>query len=116
MARRQHFKRSAEGSQIRRRRVDIEQAAVLLHHIDSSPPVARVDHQAHRAVRSQNVMEGAKTGVWIGQVVQHSGADHQVERAPKLPDALDRESMQFEILEIVLALKLSRVAKAGVAN
>jgi hypothetical protein len=31
-------------------------------------------------------------------------------------DALDRELMQFEILEIVLALKLACVAKAGVAD
>ena len=31
-------------------------------------------------------------------------------------DALDRELMQFEILQIVLALKLACVAKAGAAD
>ena len=52
----------------------------------------------------------------VGQVMQHSGADHQVEGAANLPDALDRELMQFEILQIVLALKIARVAKARVAD
>ena len=48
--------------------------------------------------------------------MQHSCADHQVERATNLPDALDRELMQFEILQIVLALKIARVAQARVAD
>ena len=52
----------------------------------------------------------------VGQVMQHSCADHQVERASNLPDALDRELMEFEILEIVLALKIARVAQARVAD
>ena len=54
--------------------------------------------------------------VWIGQVVQHSRTNHEVEGAANLMDALDREAMQFEILEIVLALKIARVAKARVAD
>jgi hypothetical protein len=49
-------------------------------------------------------------------MVQHARANHQVERAADLPDPFDRELMQFEILEIVLALKLARVAKARVAD
>ena len=48
--------------------------------------------------------------------MQHSRANHQVERAANLIDALDRELMQFEILEIVLALKIARVAQARVAD
>ena len=116
MVRRQRFERGAETLQIRRRRADFEQAAVLLHHIDSSSAVACVDHQAHRAARSQDVAEGAKTVVRVRQVVQHSRANHQIERATNLPDALDRELMQFEILQIILALKIARVAKACVAH
>ena len=113
---RQRFERAAETLQIRRRHTDFEQAAILLHHIDSGPAVARVDHQAHRAARSQDVAKGAKTVVRIGQVVQHSRTNHQIERATNLSDALDREPMQFEILQIVLALKIARVAKARVAD
>jgi hypothetical protein len=48
--------------------------------------------------------------------MQHSGADHQVERASNLPDALDRELMEFEVLEIILALKIARVAQARVTD
>ena len=116
MVRRQRFERVTETFQIRRRHTDFEQAAILLHHINSSPAVARIDHQAHRAARSQDVAKGAKTVIRVGQVVQHSRANHQVERAANLPDALDRELMQFEILQIVLALKIARVAKARVAD
>ena len=48
-------------------------------------------------------------------MVQHSRTNHQVERATNLPNAFDRELMQFEILQIVLALKIAGVAKARVA-
>jgi hypothetical protein len=48
--------------------------------------------------------------------MQHSSANHKVEGAANLLDALDRELMQFEIFEIVLALKLACVAKACVAD
>ena len=84
MVRRQRFERVAETLQIRRRRADFEQAAVLLHHIDSSPAVACIDHQAHRAARSQDVAKRAKAAIRVGQVMQHARANHQVERAAKL--------------------------------
>ena len=116
MVRRQRFEGGAERSQIRRRRPNFKQAAVFLHHINSSPPVAGVDHQAHRAARPQDVAKGAKAVVRVGQVMQHPGANHHVERATDLPDALDRDLMQFEILQIVLALKLSGVTEAHVAD
>src|SRR5271155_5327194 len=48
--------------------------------------------------------------------MQHSCTNHQVERAPNLPDALNRELMQFKILQIVLALKISSVAQARVTD
>src|SRR5229473_7238891 len=48
--------------------------------------------------------------------MQHSRTNHQVERASNLPDALDRELMQLEVLKIVLALKIARVAQARVAD
>ena len=92
------LERVAETSQIRRRRINFEQAAVLLHHINSSATVACIDHKAHRTTRSQDVAEGAKTVVRVGQMVQHARANHQVERPTKLPHALDRELTQFEIL------------------
>ena len=95
--------------------MDLEQAAVLLHHIDSGPAIACVDHHAHRAVRSQDIAKRAKTFVRVGQVMQHAGANHQIEGSTEFGDALDRELVQFEILQIVLALKIAGVAKARVA-
>jgi hypothetical protein len=79
MVRWQRFERVAETLQIRRRRLNFEEAAVFLHHINSSPAVACVDHQAHRAARSQDVAKGANTVVGVGQVMQHSRANHEVE-------------------------------------
>src|ERR1700752_103842 len=116
MVRRQRLDCGAKISQILVRRADSEQAAVLLHHIDSGPAVACVDHQAHCAAWTQHVAKGAKTMVRIGQVMQHSRTNYQVERASNLPDALDRELMQLEVLKIVLALKIARVAQARVAD
>src|SRR5271163_4279447 len=112
----QRVERGGETSEIRRRWVDLEQPAVLLHHIDSGPAIACVDHHAHRAVRSEDIAERAKTFVRVGQVMQHAGANHQIERSTKFGDALDRELMQFEIFKIVLALKIPGVAQARVAD
>ena len=77
-----------------------EQAAVLLHHIDPRPAVARVDHQAHRAARSpgsgrRGRREDRRPGSGKA-VVLHAGADHQVEgAAASSRTLLDRELMQF---------------------
>ena len=49
-------------------------------------------------------------------MVQHASANDEVEGAPELRDALDRELMQFEIVQIVLSLKIARVAKARLAD
>src|ERR1700746_974138 len=113
---RQRLDCGAEISYILGRHADSEQAAVLLHHIDSGPAVACVDHQAHCAAWTQHVAKGAKTMIRVGQVMQHSRTNHQVEGASNLADALDRELMQLEVLKIVLALEIAGVAQARVAD
>ena len=74
MVRRQRFERGTELRSSVADTPDFEQAAILLHHINSSPAVARVDHQAHRAARPQDVAESAKTvvrsGKWCSTPVQ----------------------------------------------
>ena len=35
---------------------------------------------------------------------------------PSSPDVLDRQLMEFEVLQVVLSLKLARVAQAGLAD
>jgi hypothetical protein len=90
---RQRFERGAETSQGILRGTDTEQATVLLHHVDSGSPIARIDHQAHCAVRIQDIAKGAKTEVRVRQVMEHARTNHHVERVSKFLDALDREAM-----------------------
>jgi hypothetical protein len=47
--------------------------------------------------------------------MEHAGADDQVEGARRLADAFDGESMEFEVLQIILALKIARVAQTRFA-
>ena len=42
-------------------------------------------------------MQGAQAAIWIRQVMQHPGANYQVETASQFLDALQRQLMQFEI-------------------
>ena len=103
-------------SQVILRRADAEQAAVFLHHVDSGPAVACIDHQAHGAAGDSGHRE-ARAGRGPGQAGDGAlRCKRQVEGAPELLDALDRKLMEFEVLEIVLALKIARVAQAGLAD
>ena len=49
-------------------------------------------------------------------MVEHAGADDLIEASPKLPDLFDRESMEIEVSQAVLSLKIPRVAQAGFAD
>ena len=51
--RRQHAERGTEIVQIAIRRSDSKKAAIVLHHVDAGPAIARIDHQLHRAVRTR---------------------------------------------------------------
>lgn len=112
----QGLERGAEIAQVLFRVADPEQATVLLHHVDPGPAVSRVDHQVHCPLRIQDVSKGAQTEVRVGKVMQHPGAHDVIERAPKLLDPLDRKVVQLEVLQIVLALEIARVAKARLAD
>ena len=116
MVGRQRLEGGAEIAQLVLRRADAEQATVLLHHVDAGAAVRRIDHQVHRTLRAEHVAKRAQADVRVGQVMEHAGAHDLVERAPQFPDALDRELMEFEIVEVVLALQIARVAQAGLAD
>ena len=53
--RRQSVESGPQVAQIGRRRVDAEEPAVLLQHVDAGPAVPRVDHQMHCAQGAQHV-------------------------------------------------------------
>ena len=82
---------------------DAQPAAVLLQHVDAGPAVGGVDHQVHGAVWRQHLAQGAQPAVRVGQVVQHAGADDLVEAAAQLAHPLDRQLIDLQIGQVVLA-------------
>ena len=116
MVRGQLLERGAQITQILVGETDLEQAAILLHHVDPGPPVGCIHHQVHRAVRTKDIAKRTQTEVRVRQVMEHAGADDLVERAPKLVDALNRKLMKLEVLQTILSLEIARVAQARVAD
>src|SRR5260370_13026894 len=53
--------------------------------------------------------------VRVRHVMESAGADEQVEGARQFADILDREMMEFEVIQIVFALKIKRVTQARFA-
>src|SRR5260370_39517652 len=53
--------------------------------------------------------------VRVRDVMEHTGADDQVEGARQFADILDREMMEFEVIQIRFALKIKRVTQARFA-
>ena len=94
---------------------DAEYATVLLHHIDACPAVGRVHHQAHGALRIQNIAEGSQAEVRVMQVMKNACRDHHIEGASQFLDALDREVMKLEVLQVMPSLKLACVTEARLA-
>src|SRR5258705_13387949 len=101
MVRRQGIKCGTEILQIAFRRTDAKQAAIFLHHVDPGPAVACIDHQMQGALRTKDVVKRAQSEVRIGKVMEHAGADNQVEGASKLADVFDRKLMQLEVFQTV---------------
>ena len=53
--------------------------------------------------------------VRVRHVMEHTGADDQVEGARQFAGILDREMMELEVIQIVFALKIKRVTQARFA-
>ena len=52
----------------------------------------------------------------VGQMVEHARADDLVECLAELPDLLDRQPMEIEVLQSIFLLKIARVVQAGFAD
>src|SRR5262245_34920820 len=48
--------------------------------------------------------------------MQHSGADDQIEGAPQIVNALDRQLMNFQIVQPVLSLEVAGMPQARLAD
>jgi hypothetical protein len=68
---------------------DAEFAAVLLNHVNAGATVRRVHHQIHRAIRFQHRAERAQSRIGIDEMVQHAGANDEVETAVQVAGVLD---------------------------
>ena len=72
-------------------------AAVFLQHVHACPAVGSIDHQIQGAVDIQNRPQRAQPGLRIGQVVQHAGADDQVEDLAQLLHLFNWHAENIEI-------------------
>ena len=91
-------------------------AAELLQHVDARPSVRRIHHQVHGAFRVEHVAQRREGRVGIGEMVQDAGAHDLVERHSQLADAIDRQLVDLEIRQVVLAFQIFSVADAGRAE
>ena len=48
--------------------------------------------------------------------MQHPGANDEVEGTPDLSNTLDRQSMKFEVVQLILLPKIACMAQAGLAD
>jgi hypothetical protein len=112
----QRLYRLAEIAQVFVPDADPKQPAIILHHGNAGAPVRRIDHDVHRAIARKAIAQRAKAYVWVAQMVKYARADDLVERLAKLADALDREPVELQVLYVMLALKITRVAQACFAE
>ena len=91
---------------------DADTAAELLQHVDAGPPVRGIHHQMHRAVRVEHVAQTPEGRLRVGEMVQNARAHDLVEGQTQLADALDRQLVDLEIGQAVLAPEILRVPHA----
>src|SRR5262249_54075938 len=66
-----------------------------------------------RAVRFQRRRERAQSRLGIDQVVQHAGADDEIETSSQRRGSLDRPLLDVKVGQTVLALQLLGLLEAG---
>ena len=95
---------------------DPEQPAIVLHHGDAGAAIRRIDHDVHRAVARKDIAQRAKARVRVAQMMKHARANDLVEGLAKLADPFDRKPVELQISDVVLLLKIARVAQACFAE
>ena len=85
---------------------DAEPSAEFLQHIDASPPVRRIHHEVHRAVRFEHAAQSAEPRIGIREMMENPGADNLIEARFQLVYPLDRELADLEIVSIVFSFEL----------
>ena len=96
-----------------RRGADAEPSAVVLDEVHARAPVAGVHHQHDGPHRREDLAQVAQAGRGVLEVVQHPGADHEVERLAERADLLDRQAQHLEVVHTPTLGQGTRVLDAG---
>ena len=72
--------------------MDADPSAELLQHIDAGPPVRRIHHEMHRAVRFEHAAQSAEPRIGIREMMENPGADNLIEARFQIAYPLDREA------------------------
>ena len=86
---------------------DADPSAELLQHVDAGPPVRRIHHEVHRALRFEYIAQSAEPRIGIREMMEHPGADDLIEARFQFAYPLDRKLADLEIVQIVFRLSSS---------
>src|SRR5262245_689718 len=96
--------------------MDADSSAELLKHIDASPPVRRIHHEMHRAVRFQHAAQSSEPRIGVREMMENPGADNLIEVRFQLVYPLDGKLADLEIVQVVFPLELLGRAHTGCAE
>ena len=91
-------------------------SAELLHHIDAGPPVRRIHHEVHRAVRFEDFAQSAEPRIGIRKMMENTGADDLIEARSQVTYPLDGKLVDLEIVQVVFPLESLGTAHTGCAE
>src|SRR5262249_17826940 len=98
------------------RSADAEAVTIFLEQVNAGAAVGGIDHQIDRAGRSQNTSQRAQALVRVGKVMQDAGADDQIEAMIQGFNVFDRNVLNFEVAQAVLAFESFSFVEAGRAD
>src|SRR5262245_65260305 len=96
--------------------MDADPSAEFLQHVDAGPPVRRVHHEVHRAVRFEYAAQSAEPCIRIREMMENPGADNLIEARFQVVCPLDRKLVDLEIIQVVLSLEILSTAHTGCAE
>jgi hypothetical protein len=92
--------------------LDADTATEFLQHVNARPSVRRIHHEVHGPVRVEHVAQCPERCLRVREMVQNARAHDLIERQLQIADPIDRELMDREIVQVVLALEIFRVPDA----
>src|SRR4030095_12639867 len=78
--------------------LDADPAAELLQHINAGPPVRRIHHEMHRAIRFEHAAQGSESRIGIWKMMKNPGADDLIEGRLQFVCPLNGKLAELEIV------------------